>query len=158
MLKFVNMCFNNAKLLIFYSLDYIKLLIYTFIMELKYIKKENDNYITINDILNLELCISSRLRLKLIKSEKIFLNGKPCDTRNSLNIGDIITINLDFEEDNSNIMPFDMKLDIIYEDDWLLIINKPAGIAIHPSILHYNNSISNGVKFYFDLNRYKKEN
>lgn len=158
MLKFVNIYFNNAKLVVSYNLDYTKLLIYTFIMELKYIKKENDNYITINDILNLELCISSRLRLKLIKNEKIFLNGKPCDTRSSPNTGDIITINLDFEEDNSNIMPFDIKLDIIYEDEWLLIINKPAGIAIHPSILHYNNSLSNGVKFYFDLNRYKKEN
>ena len=126
-------------------------------MELKYIKKENDNYITINDILNLELCISSRLRLKLIKNKKIFLNGKPCDTRSSLNIDDIITINLDFEEDNSNIMPFDIKLDIIYEDEWFLIINKPASIAIHPSILHYNNSLSNGVKFYFDLIGIKKK-
>ena len=119
-------------------------------MELKYIKKENDNYITINDILNLELCISSRLRLKLIKSEKIFLNGKPCDTRNSLNIGDIITINLDFDEDNSNILPKQMNLNILYEDEGMLIINKPAFTPVHPSMLHYTDSLSNGVRFYFD--------
>ena len=39
---------------------------------------------------------------------------------------------------------------IIYEDEWFLIVNKPAGVAIHPSILHYADSLSNGIKFYFD--------
>ena len=43
-----------------------------------------------------------------------------------------------------------MHIDIIFEDDCLLIINKPAGIAVHPSILHYENTLSNGVKFYFE--------
>ena len=50
-----------------------------------------------------------------------------------------------------------MPLDIIYEDEYLLVINKPAGIAIHPSILHYNDSLSNGVKFYFDKLGLKKK-
>lgn len=64
--------------------------------------------------------------------------------------GDIVTINLDFEEGSENIIPTQMNLNIIFEDDGLLILDKPAGIAVHPSILHYDDSLSNGVKFYFD--------
>ena len=43
-----------------------------------------------------------------------------------------------------------MPLNIIYEDDAMLIVNKSAGIPVHPSMLHYKNSLSNGVKYYFD--------
>lgn len=50
-----------------------------------------------------------------------------------------------------------MNLDIIYEDDAYLVVNKPANIAIHPSCLHYDNSLSNGVKFYFDSIGLKKK-
>ena len=73
-----------------------------------------------------------------------------CDTRKKVLENDIISIDFNYEEDNSNIVPTKMNLDIIYEDDWLLIVNKPAGIAIHPSILHYSDSLSNGIKFHFD--------
>lgn len=50
-----------------------------------------------------------------------------------------------------------MDLKIIYEDEALLIIDKPAGIPVHPSILHYTNSLSNGVKYYFDSINLKKK-
>lgn len=119
-------------------------------MELVYIKNKEDNYISVNDVLKLEFKISSRLLLRLIKQKNIFLNNLPCDSRNTIKENDVIIVNMDFEEDNSNIVPFNIDLDIIYEDEWLLVLNKPAGYAIHPSILHYKDSISNGVKFYFD--------
>ena len=44
----------------------------------------------------------------------------------------------------------DIPTDIIYEDEALLILDKPAGIAVHPSISHYTDSLANGVKYYFD--------
>lgn len=117
-------------------------------MELTYQVKTNEQ--TINQILQNELQISSRLLYKLIKLQKILLNNKICDTRSITNAEDIITIDFNDEEDNSNIVPTQMNLDIVFEDDWLLIINKPAGIAIHPSILHYSDSLCNGIRFYFD--------
>lgn len=61
------------------------------------------------------------------------------------------------EEDNNNIVPKQMVLNIIYEDEWLLVLNKPSGIAIHPSILHYDNSLSNGVRYYFDQIHLRKK-
>lgn len=122
-------------------------------MEIKYqiTMQDKNNYENINSILKNELQISNRLLTKLLKKSSIMLNGSICDTRNSFEVNDILTINFNYSEDNSNIVPTKMDLDIIYEDEWLLIVNKPAGIAIHPSILHYNDSLSNGVKYYFDL-------
>lgn len=118
-------------------------------MDLKYIVK-NNKYKTIKEILKAEFDISSRLYLKLKRTNHIFLNNSPIPYDKAVNNGDIIEIDLNFEEDNSNIVGTKMDLDILYEDNYLLIINKPAGCAIHPSILHFEDSLSNGVKYYFD--------
>ena len=118
-------------------------------MELEYLVK-NNKYKNINEILSLEFKISTRLKNKLIKKNMLFLNNTTCDTRAPVKIGDKLIIDFNYEEENSNIVPNGMDLDIIYEDDWLLIVNKPSEIAIHPSILHFNNSLSNGIRFYFD--------
>ncbi len=125
-------------------------------MKLKYLV-ENNKYKNINEILSLEFKISTRLKNKLIKKNMLFLNNTTCDTRAPVKVGDKLIIDFNYEEDNSNIVPNGMDLDIIYEDDWLLIVNKPSGIAIHPSILHFNNSLSNGIRFYFDKIGLKKK-
>lgn len=119
-------------------------------MKLKYEIKEKYIDKSINNILTNELNISTRLLTKLIKNEKISINNHKCNTRNIANLGDIIEINLDIPEDNSNIIATQMKLDIIYEDEWMIVVNKPARIPIHPSRFHYTDSLSNGIKFYFD--------
>lgn len=125
-------------------------------MILTYIVADN-TYNNINNILKEEFNISNRLFVKLINSNMVFLNGKNIDTRTKVNKNDVITVNLDLPEDNSNIVSTFIPLDILYEDNWLLILNKPAGIAVHPSLLHYDNSLSNGVKYYFDsINLEKK--
>ena len=113
--------------------------------------------LNINHILTNELKISSRLLYKLITNKCIFLNDVLCDSRDFANVGDLLTLDFDYEEDNSNIVPTKMNLDIIFEDDWLIVVNKPAGIAIHPSILHYSDSLCNGIKFYFDSIGLKKK-
>lgn len=117
----------------------------------------NNTYTTINNILKEEFHISNRLFVKLLNSNTVFLNGKNVDTRTRVHKNDIISVNLDLPEDNSNIIPKASSLDIIYEDSWLLVLNKPAGIAIHPSFLHYDNSLSNSVKYYFDTIHLKKK-
>lgn len=124
-------------------------------MKLEYIIENNKS--NINQILQNKLSISSRLLYKLIKSQRILLNGNICDTRNHSNVGDTLIVDFNYDEDNSNIVPTKMDLDIIYEDEWLLIVNKPAGVAIHPSILHYSDSLCNGIRFYFDSIGLKKK-
>ena len=118
-------------------------------MTLKYIVADT-KYQNINQVLKQEFHISARLQHRLIDEKHVLLNGTVTDTRVSISKNDIITVNLDFEEESENIVSTEMKLDIIYEDDAFLVLNKPAGIAVHPSILHYEDSLSNGVKFYFE--------
>lgn len=123
-------------------------------MNLKYIVETS---MPINQILSEKFDFSTRLKNKLIKNKCILRNGIFEDTRTVVNIGDEITIVLDYPEDNSNIIPTKMDLDIVFEDEHLLAMNKPAGIAVHPSILHFDNSLSNGVRYYFDsINLHKK--
>lgn len=118
-------------------------------MILKYIVKEN-KYQSINQILKQKFKISARLQHKLITSKQIFLNGNQADSRIAPQINDVITVNLDFNEESENIIPTPIPLNIIYEDEALLILDKPAGIAVHPSISHYTDSLANGVKYYFE--------
>ena len=126
-------------------------------MQLKYLVKETDKYQIINEILINEFQISTRLLSKIKRNQQSFLNGKPADTRSHIKPCDIIHVDLSSVEDNSNIVPTQIPLEIIYEDEWFLIINKPAGIATHPSAYHFSDTLSNGVRFYFDgINLHKK--
>lgn len=119
-------------------------------MILEYNVNKNDTNKTINEIINQSFNFSNRLFTKLLKDKRIFVNDVNIDTRLKVNENDIITIDLNYEEDNSNIVSKQMNLDIVYEDEGMLIINKPSGIATHPSIRHYEDSISSGVKYYFE--------
>lgn len=118
-------------------------------MFLEYIKA-NDNYNTLRQVVTGKFDISYNLLLKLKKNNKILLNSKLTYLDKELFDGDVITINIDFEEDNSNIIPTRMDLSILYEDEYLLIVDKPAGIPVHPSVIHLEDSLSNGIKYYFD--------
>ena len=125
-------------------------------MDLKY-KVINDKYLNIKQILREEFKVSSRLYNKLRKENHIYLNNNVASCNEAIYLNDIIEVDLNFDEDNSNIVPTEIDLDILYEDEYLLIINKPSGFAIHPSILHFDNSISNGIKYYFDsINLHRK--
>ena len=117
----------------------------------------NENNKTINQILQENFEFSNRLFSKLLRNKRVKVDDKITDTRKIAKIGEKITIDLDYEEENSNIISKKMKLDIVYEDEGLLVINKPEGIAVHPSILHYEDSLASGVKYYFEQNGiYKK--
>lgn len=119
-------------------------------MILSYTIKPNDNFISIKEVLKTQFQISDRLLLKLKNQKKILLNSNIAPVYSPVKINDIIEALIDFEEDNSNIIATNINLDIIYEDESYLIINKQSGLPIHPSMDHYTDSLSNGVKYYFD--------
>lgn len=127
------------------------------IMNLSYQIDKDEHYDNVLHVLKEQFLLSDRLITKLKKANKIYLNFLPTYTKKSVTVGDTVSVLIDFEEDNSNIVASNIPLNIIYEDDYLLVLNKPANIAIHPSILHFDNSLSNGVKFYFDKLGLKKK-
>lgn len=119
-------------------------------MKLTYLVTSSDNFANVKEILKTKFQISDRLLVKLKNQKKILLNSNIAFVNSKVKISDKIEVDLDFEEDNSNIPSTEMDLDIIYEDESYLIVNKPAGIPVHPSMDHYKDSLSNGIKYYFD--------
>lgn len=119
-------------------------------MKLSYKVQEQNKYSTIKEVLKIEFSISDRLLLKLKKLQKITLNNNLAYAHTQVKAGDLIECDLNYAEDNSNIVPIKMELDIVYEDEGYLIVDKPCGIPVHPSINHFSDSISNGIRYYFD--------
>ncbi len=118
-------------------------------MEFKYTVKDSDK--SIKQILKNELNMSERYILKLKKNKCIQINGQSVHINYPIFDGDILYIFENFAEDSSNIVPNqDIPLKILFEDEYLLIVDKQPGIPVHPSILHYENSLSNCVKYYFN--------
>ena len=122
-------------------------------MILEYVVKQEDINKTINKILEERFELSNRLFSKLIRNKRITVNNTNIDTRQTAKMEDFIQIDLNYKEDNSNIVSKKMNLDIVFEDDAILVLNKPAGIAVHPSMLHYEDSLASGVKYYFEEKR-----
>lgn len=104
-------------------------------------------------ILKENLNISARLITKLKKHKQIFVNNVEVYTSYIVKENDKVTVNIDFL-DEDYIEPQEMKLEILYEDEYILAINKKPGIVVHPSSYHLENTLANGVKYY--LNNGKK--
>ena len=119
-------------------------------MRLEYVLTNLSKYETVKQVLKEEFKLSDRLIIKLKKSKQIYLNNIITFVNQKLKIGDIICVNLNFEEISDNIVPVKMDLDILYEDDCMLIVNKPYNMPVHPSMDHYEDSLSNGIKYYFN--------
>ena len=118
-------------------------------MKLNYIVFEKE--ISINQILKNKFNMSERYILKLKKNKCLFVNGKQAFINHQIKVGDILEIIDNVEEESKNIISnSSINLDILFEDEYLLIINKPPNIPVHPSVLHYEDSLSNGVKYYYE--------
>lgn len=124
-------------------------------MKLSYVNL--NKYSNIKEVLKAEFSMSDRLLLKLKRLDKIYLNGKNASVNQNISKNDLVECYLDYDEDNSNIIPTEMPINIVYEDDAFLIVNKPAGIPVHPSMDHYTDSLSNGIAFYFSKICLKKK-
>lgn len=124
-------------------------------MKLAYVN--SNKYSNVKEVLKAEFSMSDRLLLKLKKLDKIYLNGDVTSVNHPVLENDLIECYLDYEEDNSNIVPTEMSLNIIYEDEAYIVVNKPAGIPVHPSMDHYTDSLSNGIAFYFNQIGLKKK-
>ena len=123
---------------------------------MKYEVKDS-KYNTVKDVLIKEFKFSKRLITKLKKENRIFVNGNPCFVNYALKNNDVVQIDFNFIEECDNIFPTKMELDIIYEDDYLFILNKPAKIETHPTCLNYENTLSNGIKYYYDSINLKRK-
>ena len=93
----------------------------------------------------------SRQNLSEIKRmpKSILVNGVHYYMRQELSKGDHLQVRICETQNSEKIPPTKLPLDIIYEDEDLLVLNKPAGMPIHPSLNNYTNSIANALAYYF---------
>ena len=95
-----------------------------------------------------ELKMSAGLMNKLKWGDAIRVNGQPRHTDFAVQPGDVITVRLD--EPRPDYPAQQGNLAILFEDDWLLAVDKPAGMLIHPSRAQYTGTLANFVAGYFE--------
>lgn len=112
----------------------------------KYTVTKEDEGLTINQILRAHYKFSARFKTKMKYQSLVDLNDAPTPGYIKPVAGDIISVRLPAE--SSNFPPEDIPLNILYEDDDLLIINKQDGIIVHPTHGHPTGTLANGVMKY----------
>lgn len=120
-----------------------------------YIVPQEDEGMLLKTILRNRMNVSRRLlsRLKLT-AQGIMLNGERRYIDIPVQAGDQVEVRMQ-EEVSEDILPEEMPLSILFEDDHLLILNKPAGVIVHPTHGHYTGTLANGVVYHW---RQKGEN
>lgn len=111
-------------------------------------KIEREN-IRLDEYLSQELALSRSKVQKLIKQEKILINGKIKNPSYLTKLGDEVEIldELDFE---IHVEAEDIPLNIVYEDEYLLVVNKPSGMVVHPAVGNYSGTLVNALLYYFN--------
>lgn len=81
--------------------------------------------------------------------QSILVNGIHYYMRQTLAAGDHLQVCICETESSEKIPPVKLPLNIVYEDEDILVINKPAGMPIHPSMKNYYNSLANALAWYY---------
>ena len=86
---------------------------------------------------------------KLIDNNNITVNGK--DIKNSYIVRVDDEIKVEEIEEKTDILPENIPLDIVYEDEYLLVVNKPSGMVVHPALGHYSGTLVNALMYHTNL-------
>lgn len=116
--------------------------------EYSFLVDEKSTGFRIDKYLSHEMSDFSRAYIqKLIKESNVFVNDKIVKSNYKLNPNDLILIQVP-ENQEPEILPEDISLDILYEDQDVLIVNKPKGMVVHPSAGHYTKTLVNAVMYH----------
>ncbi len=117
-------------------------------MLLEKIVSEQEAGKTLKHVLKSGLLLSERLIKKLKLQQKIYVNEHPERVNYIVKAEDKLKVILDLEEECEHIEPQDIPLDVIFEDECMLVLNKQPGIVVHPTSYHPDNTIANGIVYY----------
>lgn len=117
---------------------------------MKYKVPNRFNGCSLNTILRKELGISKRL-LKILRLNKgILLNGKPVRVKETnVKAGEILELKLNDCETRDTTDPQDIPIKVVYEDENMLVVDKQAGIVVHPTYNYPDNTLANGIAYYW---------
>ena len=97
---------------------------------------------------------SSRNRIqKAADAGFVMANGKPVKSNYKVKPLDVLTVMMDRLRYNNDIVPEDIPLNIVYEDDYLMVVNKPAGLVVHPGCGNYHGTLVNAIAWHLKDNK-----
>lgn len=117
-------------------------------MDSKLILKVEEDNLKLKDFLKEKAEFSSRLTRRVAREGRIKVNGKVARLSLVLNKEDIVEVRLNTDE-SQNITPEKMDIDIIYEDEDIIVVNKPKNMVVHPTKSHQTGTLTNGLLYYF---------
>jgi len=115
---------------------------------LSYEVKPDDKYVFLREVIKKEMQLSRALIINLKQQKKILVNGVPTLTNYRLKPADVVSVDITLSE-QSSVKPEYMPLDIVYEDQDFLLLNKPPHLAVHPSKGLGAGTLANAVIYYW---------
>lgn len=104
---------------------------------------------TVEQLLRLHGYSKSLINQVKLTEQGLLVHGKRVYTTYRLKTGESLMVTLPVESSSEHIVPVSMPLSILFEDEDLMVINKPADLSVHPSQGHFSNSLANGLAWYF---------
>jgi len=122
----------------------------------RFVVDQGQNPIRIDKYMFEKMQHSSRNRIqKAADAGFVHVNDKPVKSNYKVRPGDVITLMLDRPRHDSTIEPEPIPLDIVYEDDDLMVVNKPAGLVVHPGAGNFHGTLVNAIAWHLrDLSSY----
>ena len=100
------------------------------------------------DVFLMEQTEYSRSKVqKLIETDKVLVNGKETKSSYKLKEADVVTYE-EYVEEDMNVEPENIPLDIVYEDDDVLVVNKENGMVVHPAPGNYHGTLVNALLYH----------
>ena len=116
---------------------------------LEYVLSPEDEELFLGEILRRRLSFSSRMVKRVKFSGQLLLDGEPVPVRTRGRAGSVLSAV--FPEEESAAGAEDIPIDVIYEDDWILAVNKPAGMVVHPTKGYTEGTLLNAVLWHAAL-------
>lgn len=91
--------------------------------------------------------LSRSYAVKLIESGFVTVDGKAADKKSAVKVGALVSVEIPDAEE-TEIVPENIPLDIVYEDEDLLVVNKPKGMVVHPAAGHYSGTLVNALMYH----------
>ena len=114
---------------------------------------EGQSQVRVDKYLFERLVNSSRNRIqKAADAGLIMANGKPVKSSYKVKPCDVLTVMMDRPRYDNDIIPEDIPLDIVYEDNDLMVVNKPAGLVVHPGCGNYHGTLVNAIAWHLKDN------
>lgn len=113
------------------------------------IEKKDEGKTIIEFLRNRYFCSKMLTHLKHTDNS-VMLNGRAVFLNTVLSYGDELIINYYEDDDSLNIVPVNLPFTICYEDEDIMVVDKPSDMPVHPAINNFTNTLANGVAFYFE--------